>query len=112
MKKVFLILLMISCVLGVKDGKAINFPADFVLDNLPQFIKDMKRTTVLILATDEKRIMGTGFLTINEKKDVLVVTNKHQIPAGMPVFVRVNAPGGVIDYLTEPYKAVDITHRR
>jgi len=104
-KKLFLILLMMSCILGAKEGKAINFPDDFVLDNLPQFIKDLKRTTVLILATNEKRIMGTGFLTTNEKKDILVVANKHQIPANMPVFVRVNAPGGVIDYLAEPYKA-------
>jgi S1-C subfamily serine protease len=65
---------------------------------LTTFIEQLKRTSVLILATEAKTVSGTGFLTLNDKKQVLVVTNKHVIAKGRPIYVRVNTQDKVRDY--------------
>ena len=85
-------------------GEAINFPQDFVLDNLPKFIEQLKRTSVLILLTDKKVIVGTGFLTMDSNKTILVITNKHIVSLGKPIFVRVNAAEKTMDYLADVFK--------
>ncbi len=73
-------------------------------DNLPNFIEKLKRTAVLILATEQKIVIGTGLLTTDEKKQVLVVTNAHIAKIGKPIFVRVNTLNKVMDYFAEVYK--------
>ncbi|MGE5309040.1 MAG: S1 family peptidase [Deltaproteobacteria bacterium] len=74
---------------------------------LTTFIGQLKRTSVLILATDSKTVSGTGFLTLNQKNQVLVVTNKHVIAKGRPLFVRVNTQEKVLDYRADVLRESD-----
>lgn len=106
MKKLFLSILLSLFVFNSGTVFSLEFPQDFVLDNLPGFIQQLKRTAVLILVTDKKLIVGTGFLTIDANKRILVVTNQHVASRGKPIFVRVNAPDNkVVDYLADIYRA-------
>ncbi len=80
---------------GAAENKAmINEP-------LPTFIQQLKRTAVLILTTNAKTVSGTGFLTINDKNEVLVVTNKHVLSRGTLIYVRVNTREKVLDYVAD-----------
>jgi len=104
MRKKLLLLAFFTLFIIFSKGYAMKFPDDFMLDNLPKFIEKLKKTAVLIVATEKKIIVGTGFLTINEKKQILVVSNAHVVKIGKPIFVRVNAPDKIMDYLAEVYK--------
>ena len=104
MKKIIVVFLIILSMFIFKRVDAVRFPVDFVLDNLPKFIEQLKRTAVLILVTDNKIVIGTGFLVRNEKEEILVVTNKHVANAGKPIFVRVNTQDKVMDYLAKIYR--------
>lgn len=76
----------------------------YAQDNVPAFVEHLKQTSVLILAGGSKTIAGTGFLTLNGKNQVMVVTNKHVINKGKPLFVRVNAEKKVVDYPADVYR--------
>jgi S1-C subfamily serine protease len=78
-----------------------------VNEPLPTFIAQLKRTAVLILAGNNKTVSGTGFLTLNDKKEVLVVTNKHVIAKGSPIYVRVNTKEKVMDYKADIIRQSD-----
>ncbi|MFC1576097.1 serine protease [Candidatus Omnitrophota bacterium] len=100
-KKALLVVVLIFLV-GALPANAIRIKKNVpVATNLLNFIQQSKRTAVLILVTKEKQIAGTGFLTINNKKEIIVVTNKHVTLVGRPIFVRVNAKSKVIDYAAE-----------
>ena len=89
---------------NVGDLFAINFPEDFVLNNLPDYIKELKKSSVLILVGQQKDVVGTGFLTLNKNHEIVVITNKHVALLGPPLFVRVNGPTGTIDCFAKLYK--------
>ncbi len=100
------LMLLVFCVVFfiLMKGYAAKPSAAPAADNLPDFIEKLKRTAVLILATEQRIVIGTGFLATDEKKQVLVVTNAHIAKIGKPIFVRVNAPDKTIDYFAELYK--------
>lgn len=105
-KYLALLALLVFCAVFsvLMKGYAAKAPDISSVDNLPIFIEKLKRTAVLILATEQKIVIGTGFLATDERKQVLVVTNAHIAKIGNPIFVRVNAPDKAIDYFAEVYK--------
>lgn len=109
MKRIVLLIAAVMCISPCTPGFALDQGPSHGLVNepLPTFIAQLKRTAVLILATNNKTVAGTGFLTLNERKQVLVVTNKHVIAKGRPIYVRVNAKDKVMDYLADVIRQSD-----
>ncbi len=105
MKKYLLILILCAVFFVLTNGFAAKkLPDSCAVGDSANLIEKLKRTSVLILATEQKVVIGTGFLTTDERKQVLVVTNAHVAKIGNPLFVRVNSADKIIDYLASLYK--------